>query len=73
MLALFLAQSLLSAFQPDKDATLVQGLFSVIYLSTAIAIIIGDRARLRVLTGVIPINMGRLHSRPNARVDGAEL
>ena len=73
MLALFLAQSLLSAFQPDKDATLVQGLFSVIYLSTAIAIIIGDRARLSVLTGVIPINMGRLHSRPNARVDGAEL
>ncbi|MCH8108863.1 MAG: hypothetical protein IIB15_01925 [Chloroflexi bacterium] len=73
MLALFLMQSLLSAFQADKDATLVQGLFSMIYLSAAIAIIIGDRARLRVLTGVIPINMGGLRSRPNARVDRAEL
>ena len=74
MLSLFLVQSLLGAFQADRDATLVQGLFSMIYLSAAIIVIIGDRARLRTLTGVIPTNMGeRLRSRPNTQIDGAEL
>lgn len=74
MLALFLVQSLLTAFQADRDATLVQGVFSMIYLSIAIAVIIGDRARLRMLTGVIPTNLGgRLRTHPNTQVDGAEL
>ena len=41
------------AIQPNRDATLIQGAFSALYLGTAAIIFLADRSRLGLLAGAI--------------------
>ena len=51
--SLFVAEWLLVAIQPNKDATLIQGAFSALYLGTAAIMFLADRSRLGLLAGAI--------------------
>ena len=55
LLGLFIAQEVLSAVHPEGNAAIIRGLFSVIYLGAAAAVVLGQRARVEVLAGVIPV------------------
>jgi hypothetical protein len=49
LLALFVGELTLGSLQPGGDASLVRGLFALIYLSGAVMIFLMDRSRLRAL------------------------
>lgn len=53
MALLFAVEWLLVGVHPDKDAVLIQGAFSAIYLGTAVVVFLADRSRLGLLAGAI--------------------
>ncbi len=60
MLGLSLAQGAFISLQPEADATAVQGMFSAIYLIIAAIVVAKNRARARVLAGLMNVNRSGL-------------
>lgn len=57
---LFVAHLIFRTVQPEGNLLFVNGLFSAIYLSSAIVLLVGNRARLHVLAGAIAPDISRL-------------
>jgi hypothetical protein len=64
LLALFLAQAVLSGLQPGGQATLVQSIIAWVYIMSTLTILLRDRGRIqRLLTLVPPLSLNTIISR----------
>jgi hypothetical protein len=74
LLGLFAMQWTLVVLQPDSSATFVQGLFTAIYVVSAVAVFLADRTRLGVLVGAItPARRAPAPSYPRAFANPIEM